>query len=165
MAKRPLWMPIAAGVLVLLAFVAIGVGWVASSWVGDHVTSTDAPADTAAQAFAEVRARFPGQGPRLQLDEHGRPRVAEDAARPVRAGSLESLHVLAWFPKRQRLTRAEIPFWLLRMKSGPITFGAYVTGMDDHGVRLDPSDIERLGPGLLLDADTPDGQHVLVWAQ
>ena len=39
-----------------------------------------------------------------------------------------------------------LPFWLLRMKPGPILFSSYASGFDDAGVSIRPEDIERPGP-------------------
>jgi hypothetical protein len=55
--------------------------------------------------------------------------------------------------------------WLLRLKSGPIEFGTYVSGLDDHGVRLEVADLERYGPGVLFDLTRPSGERVLLSAQ
>ena len=37
---------------------------------------------------------------------------------------------------RESLARIGLPFWLLRLKSDPIRFGAYASGFDDEGVTL-----------------------------
>ena len=51
------------------------------------------------------------------------------------------------------------------MKSDPIQFSAYASGLDEEGVSLRPEDIEKYGPGIILDTRTRDGERVLVWAQ
>jgi hypothetical protein len=37
--------------------------------------------------------------------------------------------------------------------------------MDDEGVDLRPEDIEKFGPGIVLDTTSPSGERVLVWTQ
>jgi hypothetical protein len=167
MATRRSWVPIVAGVAVLLGFVGLGAVVVSLSWMREHLQITEgAAAADAARAFDEARARFPGRAPLLELDEHGTPRYVGGApAVSPQPGEVTSVHVLAWNPREGKLARFELPFWFLRLKSGPITFSAGASGLDDHGVNLDPADVERFGPGLLLDAATRDGQHVLLWAQ
>ena len=44
-----------------------------------------------------------------------------------------------------------LPFWLLRMKSGPIRISAYQQGWDDRGVSFRVEDIEKHGPGIIVD--------------
>jgi hypothetical protein len=51
------------------------------------------------------------------------------------------------------------------MKSGTISFSSYASGIDDAGVKLRPEDIERHGPGILLDFTKPREGRVLVWAE
>jgi hypothetical protein len=166
MARRRRWGPIVAGAIVLLTFVGLGAIVVSVSWVREHLQVTEGTAADAERAFDDVRARFPGRAPLLELDEHGTPRYVGGApALGPQPGEVTSLHLLAWDPREGKLARFELPFWFLRLKSGPISFSAYASGLDDHGVNLDPAAIERFGPGLLLDADGRGGQHVLLWAQ
>jgi hypothetical protein len=77
---------------------------------------------------------------------------------------LDALHIMVWDPGDGRLARFRLPFWLLRMKSDPIRLSAYTTGMDDR-VDLRPEDIERYGPGILLDTGTETGERVLLWTE
>ena len=44
------------------------------------------------------------------------------------------------------LVEFALPFWLLRLTSGPILFSSYASGFDDAGVSIRPEDIERPGP-------------------
>ena len=59
----------------------------------------------------------------------------------------------------------DVPFWLLRLKSGPIAFSSYANGFDDRGVKLSVADIERRGPGIVLDVSEPNEGRVLIWAE
>ena len=165
MAKRRAWVPIAAGSAVLLAFVALGGVIAGVSWMRSHLDVSDGAAAPAAErAFAEVRSRFPDPTPLLELDEGGRPRYVggAPAVRPD-PGEVTALHVIAWSPRDSRLIRVEFPYWLVRLKRGPIRVGARANGLDSAGLDLDPAEVERFGPGILFDAVTPKGQHVLVW--
>ena len=58
-----------------------------------------------------------------------------------------------------------LPFWLLRLKSDPIRFSAYASGFDDEASTCRPEDIEKYGPGIILDGTSPEGERVLLWAQ
>ena len=49
-----------------------------------------------------------------------------------------------------------LPFWLLRMKSGPIRLSAYQQGWDDRGVSFRVEDIEKHGPGIIVDVTEPN---------
>ena len=163
MTKKRGWLPILVGVAILLAFLAIGAVIVGVSWMREHLEVASSSEASAAGAFDEIRGRFPGRAPLIEMRD-GRPaaRVESPAGSP--AASLNALHLLAWNPRDQRLARFEMPFWLLRLKSTPIQFGTYVSGLDETGVRLRPEDIERYGPGVILDMTLGGGERVLVWA-
>ena len=61
--------------------------------------------------------------------------------------------------------RVDVPFWLLRLKSGPIAFSSHASGFDDERVRLRVEDIERRGSGIVLDISEPREGRVLIWAE
>ena len=154
-----------SGVGVLIVFVGIGVVIAIAAWFQQNLHVQNSTPSEAQTAFQEVRQRFRERAPLLEF-RNGRPAYA--AGRPDASGprkELESLNVLGWDPDDKRLSRITVPFWLLRLKSRPISFSAYATGLDDEGVSLRPEDIERYGAGVILDTTTPSGERVLLWAQ
>ena len=183
MTARRRWIPIVAGVAILLVFVGIGAVAVGVSWMREHLVVADSSDTDAGHAFEEVHAKFVGQPPMLELRD-GKPHYPEGGAGGGGASGggstsgggasgssgersttkLTTLHVLAWNPKDGRLARFELPFWLLWLKSTPIQFGTYASGLDETGVRLRPEDIERHGPGVILDFELQQGERVLLWA-
>lgn len=161
--KTRRWVPILFGVAVFLVFLAIGVGVVGYSWMREHVvieTATTTGADT---AFDEVRRRFASKPPLLEIQgraiaERNPPKA--DAART----SLTTLHVLAWDAREEKLARIDVPFWLIRLKETPIQFGTYATGLDNLRISLTAADLERYGPGIILDLDD-GGERALLWVE
>lgn len=164
--RRRRWLPILAGVGILLAFIVVGVIFVVAAFVRDRVDIETTSDTVATSEFDRVKSQFPGRTPLLELTPGGRPRYTEPRTiQPPATGHLETLHVLAWDPDERKLARFSLPFWLLRMKSTPIELGAYASGLDDEGVQLRPEDIEKYGPGIVLDHTTTSGERVLFWAQ
>jgi hypothetical protein len=166
MATKRRWLPIVLGVLILLAFVAVGVVVIGVVWFQQNIqtmSSTDADAE---REFEIVRQKYAGRPPLIEMN-NGVPRYTGGAAPPPPQEKvmLETLNVLVWSPREEELTRFALPFWLLRMKSDPIRLSAYASGMDDDGVDLRPEDIEKHGPGLVLDMTTPSRERILVWTQ
>ena len=105
------------------------------------------------QQLDEVRSRFPGQQPLIQLVD-GKPQfVAERASQAPTQTTLSTLHVIAFDSDEGNLVNFSLPFWLLRMKSGPIRLSAYQQGWDDRGVSFRVEDIEKHGPGIIVDVD------------
>jgi len=163
-AKRK-WLPIVGGIAVLVVFAGLGAAWFGISWFREHMEVTAASSDEATRAFDEVKAKFPGRAPLLEFSG-GTPRVnidTVDAGRPAR--SLTTLHVIAWDPDDRQLARFDIPFWFVRLKSGPIEFSTYASGFDKVGASLKVEDIERYGTGIIVDASMPRGERALIWAE
>jgi hypothetical protein len=75
---------------------------------------------------------------------------------------------MVWQPDERKLVKLNIPFWLLRMTKGqPIRLSGHQDGGEAGPVRLNitAEDLERYGPGLVMDHKDAGGDRVLVWAQ
>ncbi|MBW8894668.1 MAG: hypothetical protein JF613_00560 [Acidobacteria bacterium] len=161
-----------AWVWVVVAIVVIGVlGVVAMAGIGlyffsQHVeTRTVSPAN-AARDFEQVKVRFAGEKPLIELDEHGRYlRSNTDRTPPPNAKPPESINVMAFDPNDGRIVRLTIPFWLVRMKMRGTTIDLNGKHMDLEDLRLTADDLERFGPTLIVDHKSGSGERVLVWSQ
>jgi hypothetical protein len=165
MKSIPRWAQIVGGIAIVLVFLAIGAVIVGVSWVREHVDVVDSTESDADKAFAEIRAKFPGQPPLMELRDRVPHYVEERATQSSSTIKLTTMHVVAWDSDDRKLATVDIPWWVLRMKSGTISFSSYASGIDDAGVKLRPEDIERHGPGILLDFTKRKEGRVLVWAE
>lgn len=161
-----------AWVWVIVAIVVIGVlGVVAMAGIGlyffsQHVETRTASPTNAARDFEQVKVRFGGQKPLIELDEHGRYlRSNTDRTPPANAKSPESINVMAFDPDDGRIVRLSIPFWLVRMKMRGATIDLNGNHMDLEDLRLTVEDLERFGPTLIVDHKNASGERVLVWSQ
>lgn len=161
--KKRTWLWIVLGILGFFVVTGLGMAAFTVYWLGSHMEFVETPAPEAAKSFDEVRAKFPGQRPLLEFKD-GQPGSVETTPTPSSA-TLTTLHIIAFDDKEGRLVRVDVPFWLLRLKSGPIAFSSYASGFDDRRVRLRVEDIERRGPGIVLDLDRPNEGRVLIWAE
>ena len=167
MAKKTSWAVIIVGIGVFVLIVGAGlvgvVGYVIYKQFAFQATSaTEMSAD---EEFAYIVAKFDGQKPYLVIKD-GEPIVSEtpaaDPGKPV-----EALHIIVWDPEERKVVKLNMPFWLLRMTNGqPIK----ISSNDDPGspsvtLRITAADLERRGPGLILDHKEASGERVLVWAQ
>ena len=166
MTKRRNWPWILFGVGVVIVVVGIAAIVAITAWVQQNLSVQDSDDVEAEREFEAVRARFSGRPPLLELRDGrpvytgGKPPDAQASRTPI-----ERLHVLVWDPNERKLASFAMPFWFLRLKSGPIGFSSYASGMDDEGFDLRPEDIEKFGPGIVLDGTSPSGERVLVWTQ
>jgi hypothetical protein len=166
MSKRRTWLWIIFGVCFLVILVGIGVIVGTTAWVQQNLEVTETTEAGAEQEFEGVRARFGGRPPLLELHD-GRPAYTGGKLpeAPATAAPLNYLHVLVWDPDERKLASFVIPFWLLRLKTGPIEFSSYASGFDDNGVDLKIEDLEKLGPAIVFDTTSRDGERILVWTQ
>ena len=158
--KARRWAPILFGVAVFVVFVILGAGVFGIAWVRDHLDMTPSSAADAEAAFDEVRQRYRHKAPLLELSEAGARtnRPPDDAPRTT----LTTLHVLAFDADEGRLARFDLPFWFLRLKEGPIRFGTYASGLDGLRISLTAADLERYGPGIVVDVGRGD-ERALLW--
>ena len=80
---------------------------------------------------------------------------------------LVSLRVLAYDTRGRKLVHVSIPFWLLRMAPSKRMSFLNDNGIDfdSDRVHLTLEDLERRGPGLVLDQADRRGSQVLVWTE
>ena len=163
MANWRRWGPILFGVGVLLVFLAIGALIFGISWVRDHVVIEDARLEAVDASLDEIRTRFGGRAPLIEARE-GTVRRSElpADAKPV---SLSTLHVLVWDADDEKMARIDLPFWLIRLKSIPLEFGGKATGLREIGITLSAAEIERYGPGIVVDVEMGSGERALIWAE
>ena len=133
-----------------------------------HVHTQFVQTEGADRQFAEARARFAGQQPLIEM-RHGDEPVLHKEMIPntMPAAKLDTMRVLAYDTRANKLVNVSIPMWLLRMApSNKFSF------MKDNGIdfdsdrmRISLDDIERRGPGLILDQAERRGSQVLVWTE
>lgn len=151
----------AVGILFVIAMAAAGI-----YYFTQHIETKKATPAVAASEFNEVRERFHGQKPLIELDERGRfLRSNVDRPTPANARTPEAIHVLAFDPDDEGLVKLTVPFWLLRLKmdNSKIDFGNSSVRLEDLKVTVE--DLERFGPTLILDQTNAGGDRVLVWSQ
>ena len=159
------WLPIVLGIVFLVFVLGVGAVLFSVAWFRQALQVTAVSQIEAGREFDAIRAKFSGQRPLLEMRDGEPAFVAERKDEPRSTAQITRLHLMAWDDDDQQLVTFSLPFWLLRMKSGPIGFSSYASGMDR--VSISPEDIERHGPGLILDASENDRQRgrVLIWAE
>lgn len=161
-----LWIILGIAICIAIAFVTLVGG--AVYMVSRHVKTELVGRNTAAQQFLEQRQRFAGQQPLVEL----RGNFGEDGSvvhRPAESGrkvELQAIRVLVYDAHDGRLVHVDVPFWLVRLMPSR-RVGSFGTNFDFESsrVRLTVDDLERHGPGLILDGTDGRNAQVLVWAE
>ena len=147
-----------ARILIVLAAVAVlAVGaWTFIAW--DWVELSHAEPAGAARTFEAARAGFADVEPIVSVRDGAFVRQPFPEAPPPAASELV---VIVYHRPTERLVRAEVPFWFLRMK-GPgserVLRGA---GVDLRELGLTVDDLVRYGPALVFDASRGEDRVLL----
>ena len=163
--KKRKWLAIVLGVLLLFGVLAVGCVIVSVAWFRQNMAITETSEEAAMKKLDAIRERFPGQQPLIQLVDDKPQLVAERTGQSATQTRLTTLHIAAFDSDEGNLVNFSLPFWLLRMKSGPIQLSAYQQGWDDRGVSFRVEDIEKHGPGIIVDATRPREGRVVIWAE
>ena len=152
---------IIVGVLILLAIVGLG----SAVWLFTRAVNIGtADAKSAERSFEEIRERFEGVTPVLDV-RNDEPSITREPPAQTTGERLTSLRIIAWDGSDERFTRIDLPFWLLRLKKGPIQFSHQEEVFGRQRLRLTVEQLERYGPTLVLDHEGQRGSHVIVWTE
>lgn len=165
--RRRRWPIVLAGVAVVVTVLVIALAVAGTLFVRNNVQVAEGTSrERADAAFEAARRPFADTRPLLVMGDNTRPALAPGAETRRNPGTVSALHILAWDADKGSLATVNVPLWLLAMKPGPIVFGDYVSdAWKTDSVHLDVKDLERYGPGIVLDMTAPDGQHVLITVQ
>jgi len=160
------WISVAVAIVIILFLLAASLVGGAAFWIRRHVHTETTSPEAAITEFERARARFAGQQPLIELqDDHDRTVVHRRTASS--RVEITALHVLAFDPDQNKIVRVTLPFWLLRLApSGRFNLGNRGVDIDTERMHLTVDDLERAGPGLVLDGrGSRDGERVLVWTE
>jgi hypothetical protein len=160
------WISIAVAIGIICVILGVAVLGTAVYVFRRHINAQFVSTETAHEEFQRTRQRFAGQPPLIDLSSGPHNPVIHD--RTASGTEIRTLRVLAFDPAAGKLVNVSLPFWLLRMApSRNFTFrSAGDFDFDSDRLHLTVDDLERAGPGLILDTRDPrKGTLVLVWAE
>ena len=168
--KLPTWASVLIAAVIIVGILAVAAVGGAAFFIYRHVNTSFAESETAQVAFTQARARFENQQPLIEIRHGDEPLIHRELVKgTAERQKLEALRVLAYDQHDGKLVRVSIPFWLLRMApSKNLSFlndDRINVDVDSDRVRLTLDDLERRGPGLLLDTHDRRGSQVLVWTE
>jgi hypothetical protein len=165
--SRKTWISIVVALLIVFALAGLGIIGGGVYYVYRHVNARFASTESAAEEFAHEEARFAGQQALIEIREGDHPIVQKPTTSAPHA-ELQRLCGLAYDPRNHKLVRFNIPMWLLRLApSRRMSFlrDAGDLDFDADRIHLTVDDLDRRGPGLILDHEDPRGTRVLVWTE
>ena len=167
--NRKTWISVLIASVIIVGILAAAAIGGTAFFIYRHVNTEFTRTENADQQFKEARARFAGQQPLIEIrKDDDEPVLHREALRAAESSpKLETLRVLAYDTHAEKLVRVSLPFWLLRLAPS-----RHMTFLSDSGIDFDSDrvhitldDLERRGPGLILDQADRRGSQVLVWAE
>jgi len=144
---------------------AAGTGLLVFGFMAWRATETHhaLPAEAAGE-FADVLERQPSRPPVLETDpEAGTRRRTAPPAGPV--SKTRKLCVLAYHAGNGNVVRTDVPFLLYRIKEPVAGLLLQKTRYDPETLGLNPQDLAKYGPGVVIDERRPNGDRLLVWLE
>ena len=154
------WVKVALAAAALVVLVWAAIAGTTAFFVFRHLDTRSATEADSLRAFETVRVRF---GPRPPLIEIVDPRggdVRINRLQSAESKAVGTFHVLAWKAEDRALIRTDAPIWLLRFNTVNILSQL---GVGPAKFRLTVQDVERYGPGIIVDYGPPGSDHVLLW--
>ena len=164
--KKRTWIVVVVGILI--SFFVLGAVMIGSAvfYVRRHISAQFVDTKAAADEFDRTRARFAGQEPLIEL--RGEHDAVVHRRRATTTTELRTLRIIAFDEHQGKLVRVNIPFWFLRMMPGKRfnMKGEQGIDLDTDRMHLTVDDLERAGPGLVIDGTGRHGDgRVLVWTE
>jgi len=164
--KNKTWVSILIAAIVIVVVFAIAVVGSSAYFISRHIHSQFASTESAEEQFTRARARFVGQAPLIELNHDDRPIVHHPPAETPRS-AITALHAVVYNSDSRKLVTVSVPMWVVRMMPSHKRF-SFVSNdveFDSSRAHLTLEDVERHGPGLILDGRSRDGDRVLIWAE
>jgi hypothetical protein len=165
---RKTWVSVVIAAVIIIGMLAVTVVGGTAFFFYRHINAQFTPEENAEQQFAEARARFAGRQPLIELKRGDEPVLHRELVTAAHSkGKLESLRILTYDPRAGKLVRVSVPFWLIRM--APMDHFSFFDHngieFDSDRIHLSSDDLDRMGPGLILDQKDRRGSKVLVWTE
>ena len=167
MSNKKTWISVIIAAVIVVVILAVTAVGGTAYFIYSHVHTQFTATEGADQQFAAARGRFAGQQPLIEIRKDDQPVLHRELIpKAMPAAKLDTLRVMAYDTRARKLVNVSIPMWLLRMAPNKFSF------LQDNGIDFDSDrvhmtldDLERRGPGLLLDQADRRGSQVLVWTE
>jgi hypothetical protein len=128
-------------------------------FVFKNLERRNAPEAAALSDIETIRTRFGSRPPLIEILDARMAnvrinRLVGDGAR------VSTFHVINWNAEDSEIVRMEAPLWFMRFSSLNLLSQL---GIAPASIRLTVQDVERYGPGIVVDYSQPGKVRMLVW--
>jgi hypothetical protein len=167
--SRRTWLWVIFGVVICVAICGVALVAATAYMVSKHV-KTELVGRTSAEAqFLQQRERFAGQQPLIELkgDPEDHDVTVHRPGPDAHRAELQTLRVMVYDAHDGRIVHVDLPFWLLRlMPSARMSeVSGAGSGFSFESGHITVDDLERHGPGLIMDARDKRNAEILIWTE
>jgi hypothetical protein len=159
------WIPIVVGIAIFVVLVGAGLVGGFAYMVAQQVKVQEMPAAAGQEEFDRVVARFAGQQAFIEMpgDSGGETKVHHELETHG-TGSISTLRICAWSPRDRKLVNVDLPFWMMRLTGNrPMELHAGSSGA--VVLEVTPEQVDRRGPGLVLNHTRHRGDRLVIWTE
>jgi len=158
------WVVVLVAVIVTVCVAVIALVAGSAYYIAQHVRSEHVATEGAEAQFEGARKRLAGRSALIELREGGDPIIHRPPS-GAKAPPITVVRALIYDPDDRKIVNFSLPVWLLRMApEGKLSF-LDDEHFDQNRVRFSFADIERHGPGLILDGTDDHGAQILIWSE
>lgn len=154
------WVKATLGGVALLAVALVALGATGAYFVLRHMEKRAGSEPEAVHEIDAVKARFGSRAPLVEIIDPQRADIRINRPVEASASRVDTIHVINWKSDTAELSRADFPLWLMRFSTVNI---ASQLGIAPQKFRLTVSDVERYGPGIVVDYGSQGAFRLLVW--
>jgi len=158
---RP-WLKVTLAVFAVIAVAVCILAGTGAYFVFRHMETRSGGEEEAVQAVEAVKARFGRRPPLVDVVDPRRADFRINRPADASPARVDTIHVINWKSETGELSRTDVPLWLMRFSTVNI---ASRLGLAPDRFRLTVSDIERYGPGIIVDFNSPGAIRMLVWVE
>src|SRR5262245_51823876 len=154
------WVKVTLGGVTLIAVAVLALAGTGAYFVFRHMEKRTSAEAEAMRTIDAAKARFGARPPLVEIVDPRSAdfrinRPAEPSAVPV-----DTIHVVSWKRENGELVRLDVPLWLMRFSTVNI---ASQLGIAPEKFRLTVGDVQRYGPGIVVDFTSQGEFRLLVW--
>ena len=154
------WVKATLGGLALIAVAVVALAATGAYFVFRNMEKRPGSEADVVQAVDAVKARFGSRPPLIEIVDPERADIRINRPVEASASRVDTIHVVNWKSNTGELIRTDVPLWLMRFSTANI---ASQLGITPAKFRLTVSDVERYGPGIVIDYGSQGTFRVLVW--
>ena len=154
------WVKATIGGVLLVVLALVGLGVTGAYFVMRHMETRASGEPEAVRAIDAVKARFGTRPPLIEIADPRRADIRINRSADASSARVDTIHIMNWKSDTGELSSTDVPLWLMRFSSVNILSQL---GIAPPQFRLTVADIERYGPGIVVDYAAQGTTRVLVW--